>query len=229
VGSNPAAGVVSTGGSLYGTTLYTEIGGCGRVYELRPPATRDGAWTGRSIYDFQGTADFTSDGSNSVAPLTVGAGGALYGTTFWGGTRACPYNLGGGCGTVFQLTPQAAPGRWWTETVIYTFTGINGDGVYPAAGVVLGKNGVIFGTTASGGSGSACSWYGAAGCGTVFELTPPAAPGGAWTETILHSFTAQDGEGSLPGPLTLGADGVLYGPTWYGGTAGGGTVFALKP
>lgn len=73
-------------------------------------------------------------------------------------------------------------------------------------------------------------WYGATGCGTVFELTPPATPGGAWTETILYSFTGQNGGGSTPGPLTLGPTGtVLYGPTSGGGTAGKGTIFALEP
>jgi hypothetical protein len=53
--------------------------------------------------------------------------------------------------------------------------------------------------------------------------------GGAWTETILHSFTGQGGEGSIPGPLTLGSNGVLYGPTWSGGLAGAGTIFEIKP
>jgi uncharacterized protein YceK len=223
------AGVVTVGGSLYGTTLFTEIGNCGYVYELRPPAAGSNAWTGRTIYAFEGTVDFTSD-CNSAAPLTAGAGGVLYGTTLWGGTRSCPCGAQG-CGTVFQLTPPTTIGEAWTETVIYTFTGIDGDGVYPATGVVLGKNGVLYGTTAFGGSatsGSPCSTY-ASGCGTVFQLTPPAMPGSAWTETILHSFTGLNGEGSIPGPLTLDGDGVLSGPTWSGGTAGAGTIFALKP
>jgi len=35
---------------------------------------------------------------------------------------------GPGCGTVFQLTPPAAPDATWTETVLYSFSGDNGDG-----------------------------------------------------------------------------------------------------
>jgi hypothetical protein len=225
MGDNPSAGVISAGGSLYGTTQFTGLG-CGAVYELSPPAMAGGAWTGTAIYNFD-----NGGGCQSLAPVTVAPGGVLYGTTYNGGSgTGCPGI--GECGTVFQLTPPAAAGGAWTETVIYSFTGLNGDGASPAAGVVLGKNGVLYGTTTYGGSAtSGCHDpnTGANGCGTVFELTPPAMPGGAWTETILHSFTGQNGEGSIPGPLTLGPTGVLYGSTLTGGTAGKGTIFAVEP
>ena len=116
--------------------------------------------------------------------------------------------------------------------MIYNFTGTNGDGAYPGAAVLLGKDGVLYGTTSYGGaatSGSPCSFEGAVGCGAVFELTPPATPGAPWTETILHSFTGQNGEGSNPGPLTLGLGDVLYGPTSGAGPADKFTIFALQP
>ena len=68
------------------------------------------------------------------------------------------------------------------------------------------------------------------GCGIVFALTPPAAPGGAWAETVLHSFTGQNGDGAVPqGNLAIGKNGVAYGTTVGGGTAGQGTVFELVP
>lgn len=231
VGIMPEAGVVSVGGSLYGTTYFSSIlGGCGAIYELAPPATAGGPWTGTSIHNFAG-----GDGCNSVAALTVGQGGVLYGTTLYGGSgMPCnvPNNVGG-CGTVFQLTPPAIPGGTWTETVIYSFTATNGDGAYPAASVVIGKNGVLYGTTQYGGSaitGSPCSYYGASGCGTVFQLTPPVTAGGSWTETVLHSLTGQSGEGSGPtAGLTQSSTGVLYGTTPSGGTAGKGTVFSVTP
>ena len=233
LGMLPGAGLVSSGGALYGTTSEDYPGnGCGMVYEVSPPSTEGGTWTSTAVYSFMGGPN---DGCFPVSPLTVDAGGILYGTTFTGaGTAPCSYgsNLFPGCGTVFQLTPPATVGAAWTETVIYRFTGTNGDGAFPVAGVVLGKNGVLFGTTTFGGaatSGSPCMSQGATGCGTVFKLTPPSVPGGAWTETILHSFTGQNGEGSIPGPLTLGPTGVLYGPTWAGGTSGNGTIFAVVP
>jgi hypothetical protein len=76
------------------------------------------------------------------------------------------------------------------ESVLYSFTG-GADGGTPYADVILGANGVLFGTTYDGGvTGCATS-----GCGTVFELTPPTQPGGAWTETVLHAFTGgSDGQ-----------------------------------
>ena len=237
LGVDPDAGVVSEGGSLYGTTYYDiDAQGCGQVYQLSPPTVSGGTWTGTAIYGFGGPS---GDGCFSQAPLTVGPSGVLYGTTLAGGSGTpCshPPYLSSGCGTVFQLTPPATEGGAWTETVIYNFTGINGDGAYPTAGVVLGENGVLYGTTGYGGSatsGSPCIYYGSTtvttGCGTVFALTPLAAPGGPWTETVLHSFTGQNGDGANPGPLVLSSSGVLYGATTSGGTAGAGTIFAVKP
>lgn len=88
---------------------------------------------------------------------------------------------------------------------------------FTACGRCPGR-GVLYGTTDAGGSAT----------GTVFQLTPPTSAGGAGTETILHSFTGQDCEGSNPGPLTINADGVLFGTTFSGG-AGAGTIFAVEP
>jgi uncharacterized protein YceK len=229
MGFNPLAGVIYSRGSLYGTTNLTFVyGGCGSVYELSPATSGSGTWVGTAIHNFVG-----GDGCRPVGVLTAAPNGILYGTTYWGGTGGlCQSPVGSGCGTVFQLAPPAAAGGTWTETVIYSFTAQNGDGAYPAADVVLGKNGVLYGTTTLGGSatsGSPCSYYGANGCGTVFQLTAPTTPGGTWTETILHSFTGQNGDGSTPGPLTSSPDGVLLGPTWTGGSFGQGTVFAVKP
>jgi len=228
---------VSEGGSLYGTTSSAGDGncdlyGCGTVYELTPPGTASGTWTETTLHTFTGQP---GDGGSSLAALTVGPGGVLYGTTSIGGSGSCATSGTGleGCGTVFQLTPPATSAGTWTESILYGFTGINGDGAHPAASVVMGKNGALYGTTAQGGSAtSACpsSYQGLAGCGTVFKLTPPSAPGGAWTETVLHDFTDANGDGASPvAPLVPSSTGVLYGTTSAGGTAGKGTIFAVAP
>src|ERR1700691_2877738 len=240
-GGSPFAGVVSQGGSLFGTTLYGGDEfcgaplGCGVVYELTPPAAPGAAWVETTIHAFGETS---GDGTQPEDTLAVGPGGVLYGTTYYGGTGVC-YISGGiltsGCGTVFQLTPPSASGAPWTYSVIHNFTGAEGDGAAPVAGVVVGKNGAIYGTTSSAGStasDTACpASYGViAGCGIVFELTPPSSPGGAWTETALNSFSGQDGDGAIPlARLVLSSTGVLYGTTSAGGTAGRGTVFAIEP
>jgi uncharacterized repeat protein (TIGR03803 family) len=228
IGFTPFAGVVFSQGSLFGTVYYSGVdSGCGSVYELSPEAT---AWTGTTIYNF---GEQPGDGCGSLTALTVGPAGVLYGTTWYGGSGVpCNVNTGG-CGTVFQLTPPTMEGGSWTETVIYSFTGVSGDGAYPSAGVVIGQHGVLYGTTEYGGSAtsaSPCSFYGATGCGTVFQLTPPTVPGGTWTETILHSFTGQNGDGSIPmAGLARSSSGVLYGTASAGGTAGKGTVFSVTP
>ena len=226
-GEKPLAGVASDGGSLFGTTEYAGDGncgvnGCGTVYELTPSTSQGGAWTEATIHTF---GEMPGDGISPLAAVTLGPAGVLYGTTAYGGSGAC--DSGFGCGTVFQLTPPATAGGSWTESVLYSFTAINGDGSYPAASLVIGKDGVLYGTTEYGGSGAAC---GASGCGTVFKLTPPSAPGGAWTETVLHDFTDASGDGANPvAPLVLSSTGVLYGTTSAGGTAGKGTIFAIAP
>lgn len=148
-------------------------------------------------------------GCNPYAGLRGDPNGALYG-------------LSGYCGdgTVFELAPQASPDETWTVTVLHTFSGKDGDG--PTAGLAMDRNGALFGTTSLGGTGTPNQ------LGTVFELIPPASPGGAWTETVLHSFSGSDGGTPCAG-VVIGKDGVLYGMTYYGGTSYDGTVFKLSP
>ncbi|HEY5048429.1 MAG TPA: choice-of-anchor tandem repeat GloVer-containing protein, partial [Rhizomicrobium sp.] len=63
--------------------------------------------------------------------------------------------------------------------------------------------------------------------GTVFELTQS---GGVWTETILHSFGNNNGDGGfLQGGVTLDENGALYGTTFGGGTDNLGTVWKITP
>lgn len=224
--TDPGAGFVSEGRALYGVSMN----GNGSVYELEPPTVPGGSWVSTTIHDF---VPAPTDGGGPLG-LTVGPGGILYGTTFWGGTGTKCQIIGQypyyGCGTVFQLTPPAAPGSVWTETVIYNFTGESGDGAFPSGPVVVGQNGELYGITEAGGSGGFGGIFGVTGWGTVFALTPPAVPGGAWTETILHSFTGVNGDGEEPiGVLALSSSGVLYGATSGGGYANLGTVFGVTP
>jgi uncharacterized repeat protein (TIGR03803 family) len=208
-GETPQGLVAGPNGVLYGTTSYGGAFGYGSVFELRPPAAPDGKWTETVIYSFAGSS---SDGAFPYASPIVGANGAIYGTTAFGGYT--------GSGTVFELIPPASPGGAWTETVLFTFYagGDNGGTGYDVyRGLVAGSNGELYGVASEGGL-----FY----FGTAFELTPPTAPGGTWTFSLIYSFT---GDGREPAGLTISADGVLYGTTSYGGSAGAGTVFELTP
>jgi hypothetical protein len=87
---------------------------------------------------------------------------------------------------------------------------------------VIGPGGVLYGTSAYGGLSN----------GTVFSLTPPATPGGSWTQTVLYSFRSNGiGCCSYPSSLLLAPrTGVLYGTTSYGVLSGvHGAAYALKP
>jgi uncharacterized repeat protein (TIGR03803 family) len=61
----------------------------------------------------------------------------------------------------------------------------------------------------------------------VFKLTPPAAGQQSWTETVLHSFGAGDGQNPSSAPLKRGK--VLYGVTDLGGSGGKGAVYSITP
>jgi uncharacterized repeat protein (TIGR03803 family) len=201
----PPSLVMDEHGVLYGTTAGTGgcIRGCGKVFQLTPPYVEGGPWTTAVLHNFTGS----SDGDTPTGGLVIGKHGELYGTT-----PVCGFR---GCGTVFELTPPAAQGGTWTKTVLYNFTG-GSDGAYPN-GLVVDKNRALYGATPYGGTGPA-SVCGFRGCGTVFELTPPAAQGGTWTETVLYNFTGgSDGANPLGfrGGLVMGKHGELYGTTFY--------------
>lgn len=236
-GMVPLAGLISDkAGNLYGTTSVGGNGtcsdfggasGCGTVFELTPPATNGGAWTETVLYNFQGGAD----GIAPAGSLVFDQSGNLYGTTEVGGTTINRYCING-CGTIFQLQPPTVQGGAWTETVLHSFT--MADGATPVANLLIDAKGNLYGTTLYGGNGP-CP-YGAIrlGCGTVFELQPPASQGGPWTEHVLHSFTGggvdnQGTDGGNPAAgLIMDSQGALYSTTGFGGgPTNEGTVFRL--
>jgi uncharacterized repeat protein (TIGR03803 family) len=165
--------------------------------------------TEKVLYSFTGGAD----GAGPFAGVVADAQGNFYGTTANGGNGACQ----GGCGTVFELSPNSD--GTWTETQLYSFSGGN-DGSAPESGVIFDSTGSLYGTTIHGG---------ASNDGTVFRLSAPAKPGSAWVETVLYTFVgARDGEYCL-GSLVFDPAGNLYGAAVFGGHFGGGTVFQLLP
>jgi uncharacterized repeat protein (TIGR03803 family) len=115
------------------------------------------------------------DGAIPYAGLTIDRAGNLYGTTEGGGI--CQPACGG---IVFMLKNTRSG---WLFTPIYTFARGN-DGSTPEARVVFGPDGTLYGTTSDGG-GVGCSGN---GCGTVFNLRPPATACKTalcpWTETV---------------------------------------------
>ncbi len=165
-----------------------------------------------------------TDGGAPYGTLIADSQQNLYGTTYVGGGGPCLFGLlPSGCGTVFELTQS--PGRGWSEQVIYSFQG-SSDGAFPLTGLLIDQAGNLYGATSAGGTSALCSPTNTPGCGTVFELTPPAQPGGVWTETVLYRFTGGDDGSNPEGSLVLDQAGNLYGTAGSGGV-GYGTVYEL--
>jgi len=130
-GSLPSSSlVVGTDGNFYGVT---PAGGktcafyhtCGTFFRITP----GGTFT--SLYDFE-------NGGDGAAPWAIGLGsdGNFYGTTNTGA---------GGGGTIFRVTPEG------TLTTLHTFLVLR-NGMNPDAGVPQANDGILYGSTYTGGS-----------------------------------------------------------------------------
>lgn len=160
------------------------------------------------------------------------AAGNLYGPATNGGDNTSgdcnPNQFPPGCGVVFKLSLD--PKGKWTESVLYTFTGVDGRG--PIDRLVFDASGNLYGATTQGGNFAGCN---SVGCGVIYELSPSAAS--PWNESILLTFQpGESGYGSIGGGepetgLTFDAFGNLYGTTYTGGIGPGyrGVVFGLSP
>jgi hypothetical protein len=232
--------LLDSAGNLYGTTLYGGTGttcgtsGCGTVFELSPNG--DGSWTETVIHNFQYGSDgafpagLTADASGNLYGVTTSGNGTVYelsplqGGT-WKETLLCSTDganpglaLAGknnfyftavedyDNGHVFEVKRI---GKLWHETDIYDFQG-GGNGGGPKAGVVVDKDGNLYGTASDGGNDF----------GIAFELKRSA---GQWKESMLYNFCSRNNcaDGANPqAPLVFDQAGNLYGTTTSGGTTG---------
>jgi uncharacterized repeat protein (TIGR03803 family) len=206
-GNTPEGRLVLTStGKLVGTTSRGGAHDMGTAFVAFPTESGDDSAGGKIVYSF---GSFLGDGINPNAGL-LAAPGKFFGVTIGGGTK--------NRGTVYQLTPSADGSAPWTETVLYSFRPA-GDAAFPAGELLMDKSGNLYGVTTQGGAHN---------LGAIYELSPPAVPGGSWTETVIHSFNGTDG--TLPsGRLVFDADGALVGTTDGGGSQREGTVFKLAP
>jgi uncharacterized repeat protein (TIGR03803 family) len=133
----------------------------------------------------------------------------LYGTTEQGGT-----NFGG---TVFRINRD---GSGFAVLHHFQFSGpIKLEG--PAAGLVEGSDGALYGTTWGGGAFTNESGY---GDGTVFRINKDGTG-----FTTLHSYNTNGVAGRHPtAELIEGSNGALYGTTFGGGSKDAGVVFRLN-
>lgn len=237
-GVEPAAPVVSLGGTLYGTTRGGGANGVGTVYSLTPAgaenvthsfgASGDGSTpdSGLAILGgtFYGTASLDALNDCGVVYSITPGGVETPLHTFTGAPDGCrpesPVAAVGG--TLFGVTESGGRSLQFgvlykiattgVEKVVHAFGGTPADGAYPAASL-LNVGGTIYGTTDSGGK---------SGMGSVFTR----APGGA--VSVIYSFKGgTDGANPLGGLVAL--NGTFYGTTTRGGANGVGTVYSITP
>ena len=184
----------ASNGKLYGTTYGGGTCGYGTIFSI----TNSGDLV--TLHRFC-TQTGCPDGSFPYFGLVLAIDHNLYGITDQGGAH--------GHGTIFQMTPT---GRLIT---FYSFCAQNQcqDGSDPYAGLVLGTDGNLYGTTRNGGTN---------GGGTVFSITPSA------RLTTLYSFTGRSDGANPQATLVQANDGNFYGTT-YGGASNYGTVFKITP
>ena len=136
----------------------------------------------------------------SLASLTEGTDGVLYGTASLGGSS---FN-----GTLFKVNKDGSG-----LTVLRSFGSVGFDGSGPNS-LIQGNDGLLYGTTASGGSNNA---------GIVFQINTN---GGSYA--VLYALGNNDGAYYPSGGLHMDTNGVLFGTTTSGGSIGYGTVFRLN-
>lgn len=125
------------------------------------------------------------------------------------------------------LMTIAIPVQAQTYSVLHNFTGGQGDGGGPYAGLTMDRAGNFYGAAFCGGIGGDCL----GGNGTVFKLTHA---GSGWVLSTLYKFQGGEDGVEADGAVTIGPDGALYGTTFQGGGngcygLGCGIVYRLTP
>jgi uncharacterized repeat protein (TIGR03803 family) len=193
-GRSPRAPLIQANdGNFYGTTSAGGTAGFntavkGTIFKI----TSTGTVT--LLHTFTFPNDLNS-GANPEGPLLQASDGNFYGMTPTGGTG---HFGNGGDGTIYRMDPAG------NVTTLHSFN--RTDGYVPGGGLIQGTDGLFYGATEFGGSGTTNP------VGTVFRMNAAGA-----VET-LHVFTnALNSEYNPPAGVIRGTDGSLYGVTTLGG------------
>jgi uncharacterized repeat protein (TIGR03803 family) len=126
-------------GNFYGTTFNGGTNGSGVIFKIKPNGRL------KVIHDFAGI----SGGFYPCTGLVQASDGNFYGTTH-NGDRV-------DAGTIFRVSPQGL------YAVVHRFDGT--DGKFPLVTLTQHTNGILYGDTSQGGTGSLCN----EDCGTFFS------------------------------------------------------------
>ncbi|MBC7694663.1 MAG: T9SS type A sorting domain-containing protein [Burkholderiales bacterium] len=192
-GSYPRGSLVlANDGNLYGMTYYGGINDKGTIFQFNPQTN-----TCIKKFDF----DVTVSGSRALSSFIQATDGNLYATTNEGGIN--------NFGVLFKYDIQNNQ-----YTKLMDFDGTN-TGQNPIASLTQHSvNGLIYGTTGSGGINSA---------GVIFEYNITT---NQFTKKI--DFNVANGSHSF-GSLLEAPDGMFYGLNNYGGANNMGVIYQYNP
>ena len=183
--------LLGSDGALYGATYYGGTGSAGTVFKINENGT------GFTVLKNFATS---TTGGGSYTPL-LEVDGVLYGTTYLGGS--------GNAGTLFKLNLDGSG-----FAVLKHFDN-SATGGHPNAGLILGPDGVLYGTAYHGGSFLS---------GTIFKLNPD----GSSFSVLKHLNVSTTG-GYPSARLLLRSDDLIYGAASEGGSSEAGTIFRMNP
>ena len=212
-GAQPGGGLVAgPDGALYGVTDAALNSGDSATTDILYKVRQDG--TGfQVLHTFPGTSSGTNSGGSAPNQLLL-VNGFLYGTTYTGGAN--------GTGVIFKIDTSGGAFQ-----ILHTFSALNAqsqnaDGAGATAGLILGPDGALYGTTTTAGTSGGGIVYKINSDGSGFQAVY------AFPATTPSART--NATGSQPGTaLTYASTGLLYGTTQAGGASGLGTVFKITP
>ena len=194
-GSRPHGSLTeASDGNLYGLTTSGGANDLGVLFQYDPSS---------AAYSVKLEFNGTVNGANPKSSLVAAANGKLYGTTENGGA----YEEG----LVFEYDPLTST---FKKKIEFNDKG-KLTGKYPIGSLTVGKDGMLYGMTYTGGI---------AGVGVLYKLDPV-------TSTFSKEFDFHaSSNGSTPtGSLMEAKDKMLYGITQTGGLNDKGTIFQYDP
>ena len=229
-GANPQASLVQgSNGVFYGTTVAGGSNGGGTVYAL--VSGSDQGHVSGSVTLLHSFPEFSGDGLHPTSGLISGSNGYFYGTTYDGGVNAVgtvysmavtgsKSNLSGSIGILHSfdatMTELIYDGRGGDTRYV--------DGYNPDVALVMGSDGIYYGTTQQGGlryeyDGNDGDFH-----GTIYKITQNGLFTSIYTfSSINNSFNL----GAPNGPLVQGADGSFYGTSQFLGAFDLGSIYKI--
>jgi uncharacterized repeat protein (TIGR03803 family) len=186
-GASPIGCPVNINGVLYG---LASMGGAnnnnGTIYSYNISTD-----TYTDLYDFSAATGAQPNGS-----LIHLSNGKFYGLTQAGGAS--------GNGVIFSFDPVTN-----MYSTLFSFSGSNGSN--PSGSLFAANNGLLYGTTSTGGPGN---------YGTLFSFNPA-------NNSFVKLVDFNLSNGATPsGELRQGSNGLLYGSTQAGGSSGQGLMYS---